>query len=339
MSGCSFSESRATGAQSMPSKFLSQAADSMRCWPLPNGRRCLLLLAAAVIGCGAARLGSVTGAAPSGVANVGSPTTGRGSASGIDLYDGGHDSQIVGNHIHHIGNVCTLSTNTNGQVGIFVQVPNVTVEGNLIHDIGRFFPGENGCTYSNFSGYMTVDHGMYLNGGSAGGGGADGTMIRNNVFYNTRHGWAVQMYPGSLANVHVLNNTFAFGNPNKNYTSIVLDASISASSIVNNIFYNPEGGKTIEVQDFSGTITVSHNITSGSSMTDARRPSTPRGMTLTSNQLDTDPRFVNAGAFDFHLLATSPAIDAGQTLLRVARDFDGRSRPRGSGHDIGAFER
>src|ERR671922_83608 len=174
MSGCSFSESRATGAQSMPSKFLSQAADSMRCWPLPNGRRCLLLLAAAVIGCGAARLGSVTGAAPSGVAYVGSPTTGRGSASGIDLYDGGHDSQIVGNHIHHIGNVCTLSTNTNGQVGIFVQVPNVTVEGNLIHDIGRFFPGENGCSYTGFSGYMTLDHGMYLNGGSAGGGGGGG---------------------------------------------------------------------------------------------------------------------------------------------------------------------
>src|SRR5919109_1759957 len=292
MSGCSFSESRATGAQSMPSKFLSQAADSMRCWPLPNGRRCLLLLAAAVIGCGAARLGSVTGAAPSGVAyyvspsgsdanpgtkaapfrtiqkaadvvnpgdvvivgegvytdddrdgsivrirrggrpnelvtfraesrwkarldgqggraakgieldndvgyvriegfeiygvaNVGSPTTGRGSASGIDPHDGGHDSQIVGNHIHHVGNVCTLSTNTNGQGGIFVQGPNVTVEGNLIHDIGRFFPGENGCTYSNFSGYMTLDHGMYLNGGSAGGGGAGGKVICKKNFFKT----------------------------------------------------------------------------------------------------------------------------------------------------------
>src|SRR5919109_221583 len=442
MSGCSFSESRATGAQSMPSKFLSQAADSMRCWPLPNGRRCLLLLAAAVIGCGAARLGSVTGAAPSGVAyyvspsgsdanpgtkaapfrtiqkaadvvnpgdvvivgegvytdddrdgsivrirrggrpnelvtfraesrwkarldgqggraangieldndvgyvriegfeiygvaNVGSPTTGRGSASGIDLYDGGHDSQIVGNHIHHIGNVCTLSTNTNGQVGIFVQVPNVTVEGNLIHDIGRFFPGENGCTYARtFRGYESLDHGIYLNGRSS---GANGSLIANNVFYNTRHGWAVQMYPGSLANVHVLNNTFAFGNPNKNYTSIVLDASISASSIVNNIFYNPEGGKTIEAGGFSGTITIAHNITMGSAMTD--RSSIPAGMTLTNNQLNTNALFVNLGAFDFHLQATSPAIDAGQTLTQVRLDFDGATRPRGAGYDIGAFER
>jgi uncharacterized protein YjdB len=268
-----------------------------------------------------------------GVANVGSPSTGRGSASGIDLYDGGHDSQIVGNHIHDIGRVCTLSTNTNGQVGIFVQQPNVTVEGNLIHDIGRFFPGENGCSYTGFTGYMTLDHGMYLNGGAP---GADGTLIRNNVFYNTRHGWAVQWYPGSLTNVHVLNNTFAFGNPNKNYTSIVLDASISASSIVNNIFYNPEGGRTIEASGFSGTITIANNITMGSAMTD--RSSIPAGMTLTNNQLNTNALFVNAAGFDFHLQAGSPAVDAGQTLSLVRLDFEGRTRPRGTAYDIGAYE-
>ncbi|MGH7568623.1 MAG: choice-of-anchor Q domain-containing protein [Gemmatimonadales bacterium] len=266
-----------------------------------------------------------------GVANRGSPTTGRGSASGIDLYDGGHDSQIVGNHIHDIGRVCTLSTNTNGQVAIFVQVPNVTIERNLIHDIGRFFPGENGCSYTGFTGYQTLDHGVYLNGGAP---GADGVMIRNNIFYNTRHGWAVQMYPGSLTNMNVLNNTFAFGNPNKNYTHIVLDASISNSLIANNIFYNPEAGRTIEAQGFSGTITVSHNITTGSAMTDV---STPSGMTLINNRLNTNPLFVNAPA-DFHLKAGSPAIDAGVSLTLVTIDFDGVVRPTGTAYDIGAYE-
>jgi hypothetical protein len=266
-----------------------------------------------------------------GVANVGSP---RGSASGIDLYDGGHHAQIVNNHIHHVGRVCTNSGNTNGEVGIFVQQPNVTIEGNLIHDIGRFFPGENGCTYTGgFTGYMTLDHGIYLNGGSP---GADNTMIRNNVFYNTRHGWAVQWYPGSLNNVHVLNNTFAFGNPNKNYTHIVLDASISASSIINNVFYNPEGGETIEAQGFSGTITISNNITMGTAMTD--RSSTPAGMTMANNQLNANALFVNASAFDFRLQSGSPAINAGQTLAQVLADFNGRARPQGAAYDIGAFE-
>jgi hypothetical protein len=267
----------------------------------------------------------------SGVANVGTP---RGSASGIDLYDGGHHSEIIGNHIHDIGRVCTNSRNTNGQVGIFVQQPNVLIEGNVIHDVGRFFPGENGCSYApGFRGYQSLDHGIYLNGNKP---GADNTMIRNNVFYNTRHGWAVQWYPGSLTNVHVLNNTFAFGNPNKNYTSIVLDAAISASSIVNNIFYNPEGGRTIEAAGFSGTITIAHNITMGTAMTD--RSSIPAGMTLTNNQVNTNALLVNVAGFDFRLQLASPAIDAGQTLSAVVVDIDGRPRPRGAGYDIGAYE-
>jgi hypothetical protein len=267
-----------------------------------------------------------------GVANVGSP---RGSASGVDLYDGGHHTEIVGNHIHDVGRVCTNSGNTNGEVGIFVQQPNVTIDGNLIHDIGRFFPGENGCSYSGgFTGYQTLDHGIYLNGGSP---GADGALIRNNVFYNTRHGWAVQMYPGSLSNIQVLNNTFAYGNPNKNYTSIVLDAVISGgSTIANNIFYNPEGGKSIEAAGFSGSITIANNITMGSAMHD--RSGTPSGMTLTNNQLATNALFVNAAAFDFRLQAASPAIDRGLTLTLVRFDFEGRPRPRGAAYDIGAYE-
>ena len=267
-----------------------------------------------------------------GVANVGSASTGRGSASGIDLYDGGHDSQIVGNHIHDIGRVCTLSTNTNGQVAVYVQVPNVTIEQNLIHDIGRFFPGENGCSYSGFTGYQTLDHGVYLNGGSP---GADGVMIRNNIFYNTRHGWAVQMYPGSLSNMQVLNNTFAFGNPNKNYTHIVLDASITGSTIANNIFYNPEGGRTMEAGGFSGSLTVSNNITLGSAMTDV---GTPSGMTLVNNRLATNPLLVNPSAADFHPQATSPAINAGLVLPQVTVDFDGRLRPFAGNYEIGAYE-
>ena len=269
-----------------------------------------------------------------GVANVGSPSTGRGSASGVDAYDGGHDSWIVGNHIHHVGNVCTLSTNTNGQVGIFVQQPNLTIEENLIHDIGRFFPGENGCSYSGFTGYMTLDHGIYLNGGSP---GADGALIRNNIFYTTRHGWAVQWYPGSLDNIRVLNNTFAYSNPNKSYTAIVLDANISNSSIINNVFYNPEGGKTIEAAGFGGSITIANNITTGSAMTD--RSSIPSGMAMSNNRLNTDALLVNPAGGDFHLQAGSPAIDAGQTLTLVPLDFERRARPRGAGFDIGALER
>jgi hypothetical protein len=275
----------------------------------------------------------VEGFEVSDVGNVGSP---RGSASGIDLYNGGWHSQIVGNRVHHVGRVCADPGNTNGQVGIYVQSGgntggSVLVENNLVHDIGRFFVGENGCGNTTTS----LDHGMYLNGSAGGGGGAGNVTIRNNIFHDTHHGWGVQMYPGTLSNVNVLNNTFAFCNESKQYTCIVLDASISSSSIKNNVFYNPLGGKTIEAAGFSGSITIGHNLTSGNAMHD--QGSTPSGMTLTANLLSTNPRLVNPSA-DFHLQSISPAINAGETLPSVALDFEGTTRPQGPGFDIGAFE-
>jgi parallel beta-helix repeat protein len=51
-----------------------------------------------------------------------------------------------------------------------------------------------------------------------------------------------------------------------------------------------------------------------------------------------DPQFVNSAGYDFHLLSSSPAIDAGITLAYVIDDFDGNVRPQGEGYDIGAFE-
>jgi hypothetical protein len=61
-------------------------------------------------------------------------------------------------------------------------------------------------------------------------------------------------------------------------------------------------------------------------------------VTVSNNLDNTDPQFVNAAAFNFALLAGSPAIDAGVTLSYVTNDFLGTSRPQGAAYDIGAFE-
>jgi hypothetical protein len=50
------------------------------------------------------------------------------------------------------------------------------------------------------------------------------------------------------------------------------------------------------------------------------------------------PLFVNRKAGDFHLNATSPAIDAASSLYIVFADFDGVPRPQGTGYDIGSYE-
>lgn len=48
--------------------------------------------------------------------------------------------------------------------------------------------------------------------------------------------------------------------------------------------------------------------------------------------------FVNAAAFDLHLKAGAPAIDAGSPELAPKQDADGTARPQGKGFDVGAYE-
>ncbi|MCP5102716.1 MAG: BACON domain-containing protein, partial [bacterium] len=56
------------------------------------------------------------------------------------------------------------------------------------------------------------------------------------------------------------------------------------------------------------------------------------------NPVEGDPLFVNVSSADFHLQAGSPAIDAGSSTGAPSDDYEGNSRPQGSGYDIGAFE-
>lgn len=59
-------------------------------------------------------------------------------------------------------------------------------------------------------------------------------------------------------------------------------------------------------------------------------------LTGTVNLYD-DPSFVDPSGWDYHLAASSPAIDAGVDA-GVTTDMDGEPRPFGSGYDLGADE-
>ena len=166
----------------------------------------------------------------------------------------------------------------------------------------------------------------------------DNLIMRNNVFYSNTHGWAYHRYSGdgaSVSGVYILNNSFAFPNPNR--VGQVVIAGITAGLVIeNNIFYQPNtAGIWFDASDggtWDGAL-VENNLSTNSIFTPAIS-----GVTLASNIQNTDPKFVSPTQFDFHLQTGSPAINVGLTLARVTNDLDGVSRPQGAGYDLGAYE-
>jgi len=270
-----------------------------------------------------------------GLANV------NGSAGGIDLFDGGSHFQVIGNHIHNIGRVCTNTSN--GQNGVFIEADNVLMEGNLIHDVGRLEPGQQGCRPSNEY-WKNHDHGIYHDGG-------DHVTLRNNIIYNIKQGWAIQVWPKSRAHMNILNNTIAFGNQHEGKLGAIVmwapstgGMKVSDSTIANNIFYGVNtaaiwlGGDGGEEPMRFANVRISNNIISNGVLLRAEENINASGLILSNNLEKTDPKFTDPAAFNFHLRPDSPAIDVGLTLSGVTNDYDGRARPRGGHVDIGAYE-
>ena len=59
--------------------------------------------------------------------------------------------------------------------------------------------------------------------------------------------------------------------------------------------------------------------------------------TFLTTSISGDPQFAAVTSHDFHLTASSPAIDQGQ-VSNATSDIDGNPRPQGSAFDIGAYE-
>jgi uncharacterized protein YjdB len=252
------------------------------------------------------------------------------SRYGVDAYGGSetaagnHDIDVLQNHIHDIGHICTGSVG--GIVGVDAYSDNLTIERNLIHDIGRLGPGEQGCVEVNTN-WQNHDHGVY-------NGIGDNVVIRNNVFYNFTHGFAIQRYNGNGAvtnGLTIVNNTFAFPNPWRD-SHIIIATGVNNLLIANNIFYNPTtAGVWFDTGGLTN-VTLSNNLSFGAAVSEGLT-----GMTSAGNLENVDPQFVNPAGLDFHLQAASPAIGAGMTLAGVLNDFDGYARS-GAAYTIGAYQ-
>jgi hypothetical protein len=142
-------------------------------------------------------------------------------------------------------------------------------------------------------------------------------MVFNNLIFDLGglDGIYVGRYPGNA----IFNNTISNAD-----VGIGIDnegPGVANSRIINNLL----SGNGNQLAGNASGLEISYNLFNG--------PSSVKGEHAT----EANPDFTDRSAGDFHLKASSPAIDAGLEV-GLSTDLDGRSRPIGLSTDIGAFE-
>jgi parallel beta-helix repeat protein len=185
------------------------------------------------------------------------------------------------------------------------------------------------------------DHGMYLSSSRNLIEGGDwhhnkeygiqlyrfgtGNTVRNARIHENNQGIVSSQQADNL----IVNN-LVYQNPRR---GIVLASGNNLRAYHNTVYNNRRIG--IDVATAAVTNAQVTNIISFGHLTNIHDLGT---ITTLSNNLTTDPQFVDASLYDFRLGVTSPAIDTGVTLSEVTVDYANVSRPQGASYDIGAYE-
>ena len=219
---------------------------------------------------------------------------------------------------------------------------------NGIHMNGDVSQGGDGI----ISGAVVEGNTIHDNGVGGGSGinadGVQASVFRNNLLYNN-HASGISLYQIDGAqpsrNNVVVHNTIVMATDAR--WAINIQNASTDNVVRDNILYNQ--------QSFRGSIAISadslpgfasdYNVVMDRFSTDggdtrvglaAWRAAT--GQDVHSIVAVPAALFASFAGNDYHLSATSPARDAGVTLLDVTQDLDGAPRPQGAASDIGAFE-
>ncbi len=267
------------------------------------------------------------------------------ASSGGDQNNGIQESVSLNHATNYI--VSNNSVHDGGMEGIDAKVgsSNGKIFGNTVYNMARvgIYVDAWDTSITNVEIYKnTVSNSRPVASGAA----EDGIRI------GAEHG-------STVSNVKIYNNTLhnlsGSGVTLANYTeSGYPEPKFSNISMYNNTIYNAGtkagnswGGGGIDVQTSSNTgITIRNNILSkaGSFNVAASSGSTvsnnlfDAGSTSGTSAVQGNPAFMNVAKADFHLQATSPAINTGITTGAPTVDFDQQARPQGGQVDIGAFE-
>lgn len=219
---------------------------------------------------------------------------------------------------------------------------------NGIHMNGDVSQGGDGV----ITGALVENNVIYDNGTGGGSGincdGVSNSVIRNNLLYNN-HASGISLYQidgGSPSqNNLVINNTVVVASDAR-WCLNVRDGS-SGNKVFNNIFYNLgsyRGAMSVEADSLGGFVSdynaVIDRFTTddGDSVKTLAQWRTQTGQDAHSFVATPAQLFADVANANYHLSASSPAINAGTATNASTADRDGVARPQGGGVDIGAFE-
>jgi hypothetical protein len=227
-------------------------------------------------------------------------------------------SRHYGFYIRSVNNMLIEGSQIYNQPGGGIQafpgpVNNLVIRNNVIHH-------NNNLVHSNVPGILVQGDSSYVKDGV---GSVRDVQIYNNIVYSNcvdqpsgaKSCGGIRIVGDNTRGTKVWNNT-VYGN--KGYGVIITPKNYGENANVppidtvlqNNIVF---GNTTTQITEGGANTTQSNNLT-------------------------TDPKFVNAAAGDFGLQEGSPALDKGITLAAVPKDFTGKARPEGAAYDLGAFE-
>jgi parallel beta-helix repeat protein len=152
------------------------------------------------------------------------------------------------------------------------------------------------------------------------------TLVENNVSYDNG-GRGIHVF--SSDNVLVRYNT-VYQNSRSSAPGLCCDLTASEASNVrfySNIVVSRSDRNATNASNVTSNIRFANNLYFGST----------GNPNLTTSDIVANPQFVNAGAADFRLNASSPALDAGKTSS-PAVDLRKSPRPQGNAPDLGAYE-
>jgi len=165
-----------------------------------------------------------------------------------------------------------------------------------------------------------------------GGGSARNAVVAYNVSVNNRRFASFHLsgqFASVVENFRVDNNTIVeTPGAEKGWDVFWFSSPPASNSLIlrNNIIYADWFSTVANLPGFTHSQNL-YYIGSGTML----------NFTLGTGEMIADPAFVGLAVHDFHLLASSPAVNAGQDL-GYTNDFEDKPVPVGQAPDLGAFE-